>query len=109
MERELRVRREILPLFDLGKDCEVRLGGGYINRIEVNDILFLGGKVCRKVKEIRHFQNFHDMLAVIPPHRIFPRPGVTKETVLALLRSVYTDNDVRSRRVRVFVLTKIST
>lgn len=86
-ERDLFVKSGIFPLYDLGKDLEIRILDRWTENIAVGDILFINKKIRRSVKEIRAYDSFEEMLKVEDASRI--APGYTRGNILNLLQKIY--------------------
>ncbi|MDO4773655.1 MAG: GNAT family N-acetyltransferase [Candidatus Saccharibacteria bacterium] len=96
--RKMRIKR---PYFDAimsgRKTLEVRVGYDNIKRLEAGGLLQLETghtSVVVRVKSIRIYNNFADMLATEPWREIVPQVG-TKAEALKLLRDIYPANKER--------------
>lgn len=106
MEIPWRVKGYVLPLYDKGKDLEVRTADGYSAQVKKSDTLRIGVALRKKVKNIRRYRNFVVMLQAERSERIVP--GADAETVLGLLRTLYSPAEER-RGIIVFELEECST
>ena len=88
MERKLWVKSHILPLYDKGKDLEVRTGGRYINDIREQDVIVINGQIKRRVIAIRRYIDFDAMLTIEDSDRIYPKSD--KQTIKHGLERIYT-------------------
>lgn len=86
-EIDWRVRREFLPLFDEGKDLEIRVCNGFPKRVREGDILKMPGRK-RKVLKIWRYKDFDELLNNQESRRIHPHKD--RDGVLQLLRASYT-------------------
>lgn len=91
MERDLWVKEQVFPLYDNGKDLEVRARTRWLEGIQIKDTLNIhsgsGKTIRREVLAIRLYDDFPALLLVEDPARIVP--GYDKERVLAALRKIY--------------------
>ena len=88
MERELWVKWRILPLFERGKDLEVRPASRYFKKFQTGDILFINHHLRRKIKVIRVYDDFVHMLDNENIGRIYP--GATADEILYILEQIYS-------------------
>ena len=72
MQRDLRVFRKILPLFDEGKDLELRMWSPYVDQINVGDDICFNGLTERRVRDKRRYSDIGAVLQVEPLDRIWP-------------------------------------
>ncbi len=90
---DFNVRDEIL-LFILAstKKLEIRTASSRFLKVNEGDyIRFNNLSDCvRRVSEIRHYNNFNELLANIDPEEVMP--GMPKKTMLSLLREIYPPN-----------------
>jgi len=86
--RTLWVKKEFFDLVVSGKKTlEVRVFYASLRTIKKQDILNLNNRFPIRVKDIRTYQNFEEMLSREDSSKIFP--GESSEKILSLLRSFY--------------------
>ncbi|MFA4834419.1 MAG: ASCH domain-containing protein [Patescibacteria group bacterium] len=86
---------------DGSKDLEVRVGSGFFARIMVGDVIIFNNTCERRVKLIRRYNNFDEMLKKETIARILP--GANRQKILSELRQVHGSRD-QHRGVIVFEL-----
>ena len=101
MQREIWVKRNILPLFGQGRDLEVRVRTRFFENVGIDDILTINNRLRRRIKAIRRYRNFVELLQSEEPKRILP--GSTKLEILVLLREIYP-SELERKGVMVFEL-----
>lgn len=69
------------------KTIEVRVGYRNIQQLKAGDDLLLNEKYKAKIKEIRRYTSFSEMLEKENPDLI--APGMSKEEILKILKSLY--------------------
>lgn len=101
MEKELWVKSAVLPLFQQGKDLEVRICNNHTSSFRSGDVLIINGQLRRSLRDVRRYRDFEKMLAAEKPERI--GPGHSADKILHALRSVYS-KDSENQGVLVFEL-----
>lgn len=105
MDIEMFVKGFILPSFAEGKDLEVRVKSRFVSSIRVGDILIFNNSIRRRVKAMRGYSDFHNMLQHENYKRLYPRAS-SKDWLLNALRSIYP-RDREEAGVVVFELEEI--
>lgn len=89
--RNMRVKDQFLKDIEAGKkDLEVRVGYASINNIKEGEVIGFSSRtrtVVAKVNAVRRYSTFEELLANERSERIVP--GMTKESLLAILREIY--------------------
>lgn len=93
-------KREVLPLFNNGKDLEIRTENRYTKKVAVGDTLVFGNTIERKVLSIRKYSDLDSMLAQEKHARI--APGINSNEIAAVLRTIYP----KKQPIIVFELVK---
>ena len=88
MEHEWWVKRELLPLFNQGKDLEVRVWARHFESVSKGDLITFNESIRRRVKAVRRYASFAVMLENEDSRKILPR--ATPEKVLTLLTGIYS-------------------
>ncbi len=105
MEHEWRVKGLVLPLFDQGKELEIRVKARFFEGVTPGDVVIFNNRVRRRIVGVRTYRSFELMLREEDPNRIFP--GKSAEEMLKLLRSIYPQ-ERELRGVYVFELSKVA-
>jgi len=96
------VKRFVLPFIDDGsKDLEVRVSSGALKKVQIGDIIIFNNTCRRRVKAIRKYPSFDEMINKEDSTRIFPRAN--QQQLLDGLRQIYGTRD-RQHGVIVFKL-----
>lgn len=105
MQREIWVNAKyVLPLFEQGKDLEVRIKSGYFVQFRVGDTVVINNEFYRRIKAIRKYDNFDHMFTWEDAKRIYP--GKTKDDLLPILRSFYS-HEQEVKGILVFELEEL--
>lgn len=91
-DHEIRVSAFILSLLEKGKDLEVRVAMERFKKIREGDILSFSPRCSRRVKAIRKYQDFVQMLNSERPERI--APGYEDE-IIRVLQRIYSREQER--------------
>jgi len=79
----------VLPFVADGrKDLEVRTADEKRSKIKVGEVIIFANTYARRVKSIRRYTSFQEMLAVEDPDRIMPT--WMPERILSGLRQIYS-------------------
>ncbi len=94
MRHKFWVKAPVLPLFDRGKDLEVRTTCALTENVRWGDEIIFNEQTLRRVVTKRPYRNFPHMLQHERPERILP--GCTREEVLLTLRGIYSPKAERN-------------
>ncbi|MES2225955.1 MAG: hypothetical protein V4480_04090 [Patescibacteria group bacterium] len=87
MEHEWWVKAPILPLFDRGKDLEVRVKAGFFLSAKVGDTIVFNQRIKRRLKAIRIYPSFCAMFENEDHARILPGHGL--DQIQQLFHDIY--------------------
>lgn len=103
MQHMLLVKKYVLPLYEQGKDLEVRTRNWYALQIRVGDTVVLSDNgLERRVTAIRCYPDFDSLLSKEDANRIWPGHG--RGELLRELRGIYPAHKERLG-ILVFELT----
>ena len=105
MPYEWWVKKHILPLFDEGKDLEVRVAEGMFRSVRRGEIAIFNKLIKREIVDIRSYTSFAEMLVHEDHRRI--HSGSTATAILQFLKKIY-DPQRERRGVLVFELKEIA-
>ena len=105
MTYSLFVKRFILKFIQDGsKDLEIRICSSRFEKIQVGDTIIFNNICHRKVKAVRRYPNFEEMLDVEDHSRIYPEASLYQ--LMKGLRSIFGNRD-KQNGVIVFELETI--
>ncbi|MFA6322385.1 MAG: ASCH domain-containing protein [Candidatus Buchananbacteria bacterium] len=87
-EYDLYVKDFVLRfIHDGSKDLEVRLASRAFQKIKAGDIIIFNGTCRRKIKAVRHYLSFAELVEHEDPSRIMP--GFSQHQLLEGLNGIY--------------------